>query len=80
MGYKLPDFFPASDYHVQVTRPEVWKALSDLDRTFLGPPDDYLGFTSFGTVSTLLSNISAKLLLGHANVFMTFWFTMKFPS
>ena len=47
MGYKLPDFFPASDYHVQVTRPEVWKALSDLDRTFLGHPDDYMGFTSF---------------------------------
>ena len=47
MDYELPDFFPASDYTIKVTRPEVWKALSDLDRTFLGHPDDYMGFTYF---------------------------------
>ena len=33
MDYELPDFFPASDYTIKVTRPEVWKALSDLDNT-----------------------------------------------
>ncbi len=47
MDYELPDFFPASDHKVQVTRPNVRKALSDLDRTFLGHPDDYMGFTPF---------------------------------
>lgn len=47
MDYELPDFFPASDYTIKVTRPEVWKALSDLDSTFLGHPDDYMGFTYF---------------------------------
>ena len=47
MDYQLPSFFPATAINIQVTRPEVYKAVADLDKTFIGTSDDYMGFAYF---------------------------------
>ena len=47
MDYQLPSFFPATTINIQVTRPEVYKAVSDLDKTLIGTADDYMGFAYF---------------------------------